>query len=344
MKLPPTLESLIARIPKVELHLHIEGTLEPEMVLSLAAKHGVRLPYPSVEALRAAYRFGDLQSFLDLYYAGCAVLRDESDFHAMTLAYYARLLRARPPRRPRARGDLLRSSDPHRARRAPRGGGGRRAAGHGDGAARYGITSALILCFLRHLSEEDAFATLEAARPFRAELTGVGLDSGERGNPPSRFARVFAEARRLGLRPVAHAGEEGPADYVREALDLLGAERIDHGVRCTEDEALVDRLRREQIPLTVCPLSNEKLCVFPTMQEHNLERLLRLGLRVTVNSDDPAYFGGYIADNFRAACAALPLDAADVVTLCENAALAAFLPDAEKADLLARIRRVAAEV
>jgi adenosine deaminase len=211
-----------------------------------------------------------------------------------------------------------------------------------DARRRYGITSELILCFLRHLSEDDALATLDAALPFRSEFIGVGLDSGERGNPPSKFARVFARARALGLSPVAHAGEEGPAAYIREALDLLGVVRIDHGVRCEEDADLVDRLVREQIPLTVCPLSNEKLCVVRDLRDHNLARLLRRGVAVTINSDDPAYFGGYIADNYRATAAALELTAAELVAIAENAVRAAFLPATAKTALLDRIRSEAA--
>ena len=337
MPLDPALDRLIQRIPKVELHLHIEGTLEPEMVFRLAARHGARLPYPSVDALRAAYQFSDLQSFLDIYYAGCDVLRDEADFHAMALAYFERAHQDGV-----VRAEIFFDPQTHTVRGVPMEvviGGLRRAMD--DARARFGLTSALILCFLRHLSEEDALATLDAALPFRAELAGVGLDSGERGNPPSKFERVFAKARGHGLRPVAHAGEEGPAAYIREALDLLQVERIDHGVRCVEDDAVVERLVRDQIPLTVCPLSNVKLCVFQRMEDHNLERLLRRGLRVTVNSDDPAYFGGYIADNFRAVCAALPIGADDVVTLAENAAKAAFLPAADRDALVARIRREA---
>ncbi|MDT7662756.1 MAG: adenine deaminase [Pseudonocardiales bacterium] len=334
MALDPTLDRLIRDIPKVELHLHIEGTLEPEMVFELAARHGVALPHSSVGALRAAYEFGDLQSFLDLYYAGCDVLRDESDFHAMALAYFERAHRDGV-----IHAELFFDPQTHTGRGVPMEvviGGLRRAMD--DARSRYGITSELILCFLRHLPEEDAFATLDQALPFLDQLVGVGLDSGERGNPPSKFERVFAAARSHGLRPVAHAGEEGPASYVREALDLLGAERIDHGVRCVEDDALVERLVRDQVALTACPLSNIKLRVFPEMEQHNLVALLRRGLRVTVNSDDPAYFGGYIADNFRAVARALPIGADDVLRLCENAARAAFVPDAARADLLARIR------
>jgi adenosine deaminase len=211
-----------------------------------------------------------------------------------------------------------------------------------DALRRYGITSELILCFLRHLSEADALATLDAALPFRGDFIAVGLDSAERGNPPSKFERAFARARGLGLHAVAHAGEEGPADYIREALDLLGAERIDHGVRCEDDPALVDRLVREQIALTVCPLSNQKLCVVPDLRAHGFARLLRRGVAVTINSDDPAYFGGYIADNYRATAAALDLTAAELVAVAENAVRASFLPATAKAALLGQIRRVAA--
>lgn len=331
-------DRLIRRLPKVELHLHIEGTLEPEMMFSLAGKHGVALPYASVDSVRAAYAFGDLQSFLDLYYAGCAVLCDRRDFYALAMAYFARA---------HADGvvhaELFFDPQTHTARGVPLdavfGGLGDAIS---DAHARYGISAELILCFLRHLSEEDALATLEAALPFRSEFIGVGLDSGERGNPPSKFQRAFARARGAGLRTVAHAGEEGPAAYIHEALDLLAAERIDHGVRCEEDPALVERLAREQIPLTVCPLSNLKLRVVRDLREHNLARLLRRGLAVTIHSDDPAYFGGYISDNYRAVAAALELTDAELVQLAENAARASFLPAAAKAALLGKIRTAAA--
>jgi adenine deaminase len=331
------LDRLIRAVPKVELHLHIEGTLEPEMVFQLAAKHGVSLPYPSVEALRAAYSFSDLQSFLDIYYAGCDVLRDESDFHAMTTAYLQRV---------HADGvvhaEIFFDPQTHTARGIPMEvivGGIRRALD--DGKRHLGITSELILCFLRHLSEEDALATWEAALPFKAELAGVGLDSGERDNPPSKFQRVFAAARAAGLKAVAHAGEEGPPAYITEALDLLHVVRIDHGVRCLEDVAVVERLARERVPLTVCPLSNVKLCVFPDMAQHNLGRLLQLGLRVTVNSDDPAYFGGYMVDNYRAVCEALPLGPEDVLQLAENAVVASWLQESRKTELIRQIRDLA---
>jgi adenosine deaminase len=331
--LDPELDRLIAAIPKVELHLHIEGTLEPEMAFALAARHGVRLPHASVEALRAAYQFDDLQSFLDLYYAGCDVLRTEADFHELAMAYFRRAHADRV-----VHAEIFFDPQTHTARGVP-------IATVIDGLARacadaereLGISSALILCFLRHLSEEDAFATLEAARPHLGELAGVGLDSGERGNPPSKFARVFAAARAMRLRAVAHAGEEGPAAYVREALDLLRVERIDHGVRCDEDDALVERIVAERIPLTVCPLSNLKLRVVRDLAQHNLGRLLARGVRVTINSDDPAYFGGYVADNYRAVAAALDLSADQIRAMAGNAVEASWLPAARKAELRAAI-------
>jgi adenosine deaminase len=340
-------ERLIRRLPKVELHLHIEGTLEPEMMFSLAAKHGVKLPYASVDVLRNAYAFHDLQSFLDLYYAGCDVLRDRRDFYALAMAYFARAHADNV-----VHAELFFDPQTHTVRGIPMDvvvDGLRDAMD--DAYRRYGITSELILCFLRHLSETDAFATLDAALPFGREIIGVGLDSGERGNPPSKFERVFAKARAHGLRVVAHAGEEGPAAYIREALDLLKVERIDHGVRCDEDPALVDRLVREQIPLTVCPLSNLKLCVINDLRKHNFAKLLRSGVAVTLHSDDPAYFGGYIADNYRAIARALPMTADDLaaaealeltadelVAVAENAIRASFLPATAKTGLLGRVR------
>ena len=335
----PARDRLIRRLPKVELHLHIEGTLEPAMMVSLAGKHGLTLPYSSVDEVRAAYNFSDLQSFLDLYYAGCDVLRDRHDFYALAMAYFTRAHTDNV-----VHAELFFDPQTHTARGIAMEVviGGLRDAME-DAQRRYGITSELILCFLRHLSEDDALATLDAALPFRSELIGVGLDSGERGNPPSKFERVFARARGLGLRPVAHAGEEGPAAYIREALDLLEVERIDHGVRCDEDVNLVDRLVREQVPLTVCPLSNEKLCVVRDLREHNLARLLRRGVAVTINSDDPAYFGGYIEDNYRATAAALKLTAGELIAIAENAVRAAFLPATAKTALLGRIRSEAAQ-
>jgi adenosine deaminase len=338
MVLDEARERLIRRLPKVELHLHIEGTLEPEMMFSLAAKHGVALPYASVEAVRAAYNFHDLQSFLDLYYAGCDVLRDRRDFYALAMAYFTRAHADNV-----VHAELFFDPQTHTVRGIPMEVviSGLRDAME-DAHRRYGITSDLILCFLRHLSEEDALATLDQALPFRSEFVGVGLDSGEKGNPPSKFQRVFAKARALGLRSVAHAGEEGPAAYVKEALDLLKVERIDHGVRIDEDPALVDRVVRDQIPLTVCPLSNLKLCVVKDLKDHNFAKLLRKGVAVTINSDDPAYFGGYIAENFRATAEAQKLTADEVVTVAENAVRASFLPAQAKTALLGKIRTAAA--
>jgi adenosine deaminase len=336
MTLPDATEALIRRLPKVELHLHIEGTLEPEMVFAKAAKHGVTLAYPSIDALRAEYDFIDLQSFLDIYYAGCDVLRDEQDFYDLCWAYLERAQADNvvhveiffDPQTHTARGVSYETV--HR--------GLRRALA--DGRDQLGISSEMILCFLRHLSEEDAFKTLEEARPFVGELAGVGLDSGERGNPPSKFERVFAAARALGLKTVAHAGEEGPAAYIREALDLLEVVRIDHGVRCDEDPALVKELAAARVPLTVCPLSNVKLCVYKRMEDHNLARLLGEGVCITISSDDPAYFGGYVGENYRAIANALPLTAPDLMTLAKNAVEASWLPAARKAQLVAEIDRV----
>jgi adenosine deaminase len=330
----PGRESLIRRLPKVELHVHIEGTLEPEMMFGLAAKHGVSLPYASVEAVRAAYRFHDLQSFLDLYYAGCAVLRDRADFHSLAIAYFERAHTDGV-----VHAELFFDPQSHTSRGIGMDvviGGLRDAMA--EARDRFGITSELILCFLRHLSEDDGLATLDAALPFRDQFIGVGLDSGERGNPPSKFERLFSRARSLGLRPVAHAGEEGPPAYIREAIDLLGVERIDHGVRCEEDPALVAELARTKLPLTVCPLSNLALKVVKDLRDHNFARLLRAGAAVTINSDDPAYFGGYMAENYRRTADAVGLTNAELVLTAEHAARAAFISQTAKAELLARIR------
>lgn len=331
--------ALACALPKAELHLHIEGSLEPELAFELAAKHGVTLPYADVEALRAAYDFNDLQSFLDLYYAGAGVLRDADDFHALTRAYLQR-----------AAADHLRHVeiffDPqtHTERGVPMEdiiGGIRRALLEAE--AEHGITFRLIMSFLRHLSEADAIATLEAAKPFLHRIDGVGLDSSENGHPPSKFERVFALCREYGLPVVAHAGEEGPPAYIWEALDILQARRIDHGVRCSEDPKLVERLRAEQIPLTVCPLSNVKLKVYPDLAEHNLKGLLHDGLVITINSDDPAYFGGYVNDNFIACIKALDLSETDIVQLARNSITASWLDDAAKTRLLAEIDAVHAQ-
>jgi adenosine deaminase len=335
MTLDATRERLIQALPKVELHLHIEGTLEPEMMFSLAAKHGAKLPYASVDDVRRAYNFSDLQSFLDLYYAGCDVLRDHKDFYALAMQYFTRAHHDNV-----VHAELFFDPQTHTARNVPMEViiGGLRDAAH-DAHKRYGITSSLILCFLRHLSEEDAFTTLEMALPYRSEFVGVGLDSGEKGNPPSKFQRVFAKAKEHGLHLVAHAGEEGPAAFIHEAIDLLHVERIDHGVRCDEDPALVKQLAAKRIPLTVCPLSNLKLRVVKDLREHNFAKLLRAGVHVTINSDDPAYFGGYIGENYRAAADALDLTAHELVRVAENAAHAAFLPDDDRMQIVTAIHK-----
>jgi adenosine deaminase len=316
------LRRVLEQMPKAELHIHIEGSLEPELIFALAERNGVKLAYGSVEELRAAYAFTDLQSFLDIYYAGASVLLREQDFYDMTMAYLRR-----------AEQDNVRHTeiffDPqtHTAR-------GVDIKVVIDGIYRAcqdsPVSATLILCFLRHLSEEDAIATLEAALPYRDKFIGVGLDSSEVGNPPEKFARVFARCRELGLHLVAHAGEEGPPEYIYTALDTLKVERIDHGVRCLEDKALTERLAREQMALTVCPLSNIKLCVFDKMEQHNILELLDAGIVATVNSDDPAYFGGYMNDNFIATFEALPLGLSHAQRLARNGFSAAFLPAEQK--------------
>ena len=318
----------IRALPKAELHVHIEGTLEPELVFALAAKHGVALAYRSVAELRSAYSFGDLQSFLDIYNAGADVLRDADDFHAMTSAYL---------RRAHADGivhtEIFFDPQTHTARGVPLAAvmaGLTRALR--EAHAQTGISYGLILCFLRHLPADAAMRTLEEALPWLGDLAGVGLDSSEQGHPPSKFTAVFARARELGLLTVAHAGEEGPPAYIEEALDLLQVRRIDHGVRCVEDPALVARLARERMPLTVCPLSNVRLRVFERMSDHNLKTLLDAGLCVTVNSDDPAYFGGYLQENFVAVAEALDLSRAQLAKLARNSIEASFIePEAKQA-------------
>lgn len=324
------LTDFLRRLRKTELHLHIEGTLEPEMLLGLSRRNRVPVRYRTVDEARAAYRFDDLQSFLNVYYEGAQVLCRERDFFALTWAY---LLRAE------ADGvrhvEIFVDPQQHVARGVPVGSllrGVHRALERGT--AQLGISSGLIACFLRHLPEDDALATLDALLPFREWLVGVGLDSTEVGNPPERFTRVFARAREAGLRVVVHAGEEGPPDYVWQALDLLGAERIDHGVRSLEDPALVARLARDRIPLTVCPLSNVCLGVFDSIEEHNLKRLLDAGLVVCVNSDDPAYFGGYVNDNYRAVHDALGLGRAELAALARHGIEAAFVTDDRRRELL----------
>lgn len=320
-------------LPKAELHLHIEGTLEPELMFELARRNRVALPYPSVEALRAAYDFKDLQSFLDLYYAGAAVLRTERDFFDLAWAYFRR---AAPMGVRHA--EVFFDPQTHTSRGVPY-----QAVLEGLGAAmdkaraELGLSSLLILCFLRHLSEDDALATLREALPFRDRIAGVGLDSSERGHPPSKFRRVFARARAEGLRATAHAGEEGPAAFVREALDVLGAERVDHGVRAVEDAELMRRLAAEAVPLTVCPLSNVRLRVFDRLEEHNLRAFLDAGARVSLHSDDPAYFGGYADAAYAETARALSLAPAELKTLARNSFLGSWLPEAEKARRVAEV-------
>ena len=328
------LPELLRAMPKAELHLHIEGTLEPELIFALAQKNGVALAYPNVEALRAAYAFSDLQSFLDIYYAGASVLLYESDFEAMAMAYFRRAAADHV-----AHAEIFFDPQTHTARGVPMAAiVGGLAAARARAERELGITSGLILCFLRHLSEDDALATLDAALPHRHELLGVGLDSSERGHPPEKFARVFARARALGLHCVAHAGEEGPPAYIESALDVLHAERIDHGVRCVESPALVERLAREGVALTVCPLSNLKLRVFDQLADHNLADLLHAGIKATINSDDPAYFGGYINDNFIATFEALPqLGAAEAYALARNSFEASFVDADEQRRMTARL-------
>jgi adenosine deaminase len=327
-----TREALIRRLPKVELHLHLEGTLEPELAFSLAERNGVQLPYASAEQMRDAYRFADLQSFLDVYYAACSVLRTEQDFFDLTWAYLQR-----------ADSDNVRHVEPffdpqtHTARGIPY-------ATVLDGITRaltrgrieLGITSRLIACFLRDLTAHDARVTLdEVLRHTRVD--GVGLDSGEVGHPPEKFAEVFQRAQAAGLHAVAHAGEEGPPSYITGALDDLKVERIDHGVRCLEDPALVARLVRQRICLTVCPLSNVALRVYDRMEDHPLKRMLDAGLRATVNSDDPAYFGGYIHENYVEVARALDLSEQQLVTLARNAIEGSFARPARKDELLAEL-------
>ena len=327
---------LVRAIPKAELHIHIEGSLEPELIFALAQRNGLALPYPSVQALREAYAFTDLQSFLDIYYAGASVLLHEDDFFDMAWAYFQRAHADRV-----RHAELFFDPQTHTARGVAVGtviAGLRRACERAQ--AELGISSALILCFLRHLSEEAAFATLEDALPYREHFIGVGLDSSEVGHPPSKFSRVFARCRELGLRIVAHAGEEGPPAYIWEALDDLKVERIDHGVRCLEDPVLVAELARRRVPLTVCPLSNLKLCVVKDLRDHPMKRLLDAGLCATVNSDDPAYFGGYLNANFEQTVKALGLSREHVIALARHSIEASFVSEARRAELLAQLTAV----
>ena len=324
---------LLQRMPKAELHMHVEGSLEPELMFAMAARNGVVLPYPSVQALREAYVFDNLQSFLDIYHAGTLVLKTEQDFYDMTSAYMARAQADQV-----LHTEIFFDTQTH--------------TGHGlsaevvinglhracaDAPARFGMTASLILCFLRHLSETEAFECLEQALPLRDKILGIGLASSEVGHPPEKFARVFARARELGFRLVAHAGEEGPPAYIWSALDVLKVERIDHGVRAIEDAALMQRLVQDRIPLTVCPLSNLKLRVVDTLRQHHLQRLLDAGVMATVNSDDPAYFGGYLNENFSQTFAALPLTAAHAYTLARNSFDASFIDEGARRAHVARL-------
>jgi adenosine deaminase len=320
------LKDFIRGLPKAELHLHIEGSLEPELMFELAARNGIALPFKTVEEVRAAYAFSNLQDFLDIYYQGAGVLMTEQDFHDLAMAYFRRVA---------VDGcrhvELFFDPQTHTDRGLPFSVAiDGLLSGMAEAEIALGVSSKLILCFLRHLSAEDAARTLAEALAFRDWIAGVGLDSSEAGNPPSKFEAVFASAREAGFLAVAHAGEEGPAAYIREALDVLHARRIDHGVRCVEDPELVADLAARRIPLTVCPLSNVRLGVFPELSRHNLKDLLRRGLCVTINSDDPAYFGGYVAENYRAAREALVLSREDVIQLAKNSFEASFLPPEEK--------------
>lgn len=327
------LAGFIRALPKAELHLHLEGTLEPEQMFAFARRNKVEIPFRSAEAVRAAYAFGNLQDFLDIYYAGANVLRTERDFFDLTAAYLARVAADGA-----VHAEVFFDPQTHTQRGIPFSivADGILAA-LAEGRRRFGVTSALILCVLRHLSEEDGFRVFKEAEPYHDRLLGIGLDSSELGHPPKKFARLFAAARSSGLRIMAHAGEEGPAGYVAEALDILKVDRIDHGNRAIEDPALVARLVRSGMTLTVCPLSNLKLRVVPAMAAHPLKRMLDLGLRATVNSDDPAYFGGYLLDNYLAVAEALSLTADELRTLARNSILGSFLPEAEKEKHIAAI-------
>ena len=326
-------DSFIRALPKAELHLHLEGSFEPELMFAIARRNKAEIPYKSVEEVRAAYRFSNLQDFLDIYYQSANVLRCEEDFYDLTLAYLKRVAADGV-----VHAEVFFDPQTHTARGIPFGtvtGGILKALA--DGEAQLGVTSKLILSFLRHLDEADAFDTFKQAEPWLDRFVGVGLDSSEVGHPPSKFAHVFAAAREAGLKLSAHAGEEGPPEYVWEALDVLKVDRIDHGNRALEDTRLVERIAAEGIALTVCPLSNLKLCVVKDMKQHPLKRMLDLGLRATVNSDDPAFFGGYVLDNYRAAAEALALSKEEVVALARNSFLGSFLGEEEKKRHLARL-------
>jgi adenosine deaminase len=331
------LAAFIAGLPKAELHMHIEGSLEPELLFALAERNQVEIPFKSVEEVRAAYSFSNLQDFLDIYYQGANVLQTEEDFRDLAVAYFDRAAADNV-----VHAEIFFDPQTHTDRGIPfdtviRG----LLAGMDDAKERHGLTSHLILCFLRHLDEDAAFATLRQAEPWLDRIEAVGLDSSEVGHPPAKFARVFTAAAERGLKRVAHAGEEGPPEYVFEALDILEVDRLDHGNRSLEDPILVRRLAEEQMTLTVCPLSNLKLCVVPDMADHPVDRMLAEGLRVTLNSDDPAYFGGYINDNYLAAAQGRGLGPAQLIQIAENSFKGSFLPEADKERHLAAVRAYA---
>jgi adenosine deaminase len=325
------LDTFIAALPKAELHMHIEGSLEPELMFALAKRNRVEIPFESVEAVRAAYSFSNLQDFLDIYYQGADVLRTEEDFRDLALAYFDRAAADSV-----VHSEIFFDPQTHTDRGIPfetvmTG----LLAGMDEARERHGLTSKLILCFLRHLDEDAAFATLRQAEPWLDRIEAVGLDSSELGHPPEKFARVFRAAGERGLKKVAHAGEEGPPDYVWQALDLLDIDRLDHGNRSLEDPRLVERLAGEGMTLTVCPLSNHKLCVVSDLAAHPIDRMLAAGLKATINSDDPAYFGGYVNDNYRAVAGALDREA--LVTLARNSFEGSFLSAEEKAANVAKL-------
>ncbi|MBL4247559.1 adenosine deaminase [Vibrio fluvialis] len=332
------MKEFIQQLPKVELHLHIEGSLEPELMFDLAQRNQIAIPFSSPDEVRAAYQFSNLQSFLDIYYQGANVLIHEQDFFDLTWAYLLRCQQDNvmhteiffDPQTHTARGIAFETVINGITQALEK------------GQQELGISSHLIMCFLRHLSEADAILTLQLALPYKDKIVGVGLDSSEQGHPPEKFQQVFRQAREAGFIAVAHAGEEGPALNIRNAIDLLGVQRVDHGVRCVEDVALVQELKQTRMPLTVCPLSNLKLKVFTEMEQHNIVELLRQGLCVTINSDDPAYFGGYMTDNFMAVANAHPMSHQELAQFTLNAIEASFISDAEKAHMNAKVHEVLA--
>ncbi|MBL4305050.1 adenosine deaminase [Vibrio fluvialis] len=332
------MKEFIQQLPKVELHLHIEGSLEPELMFDLAQRNQIAIPFSSPDEVRAAYQFSNLQSFLDIYYQGANVLIHEQDFFDLTWAYLLRCQQDNvmhteiffDPQTHTARGIAFETVINGITQALEK------------GQQELGISSQLIMCFLRHLSEADAMLTLQQALPYKDKIVGVGLDSSEQGHPPEKFQQVFRQAREAGFIAVAHAGEEGPALNIRNAIDLLGVQRVDHGVRCVEDAALVQELKQTRMPLTVCPLSNLKLKVFTEMEQHNIVDLLRQGLCVTINSDDPAYFGGYMTDNFMAVAKAHPMSHQELAQFTLNAIEASFISDAEKAHINAKVYEVLA--